>query len=191
MREARRLSADGELKINLGCGPNIKPGWVNIDLWQPGGLHLDIREPLPFHDNSASLIYSEHVFEHLSYPAEAQRLLRESYRVLKAGGIFSVGVPDTEFALRSYVNAEEEFFAVSHKMGWHPAWCNTRMHQINYHFRQGAEHQYAYDYETLAQVLHEAGFSGIHQRPFDPSLDAEYRRWGTIYVDAEKPHISS
>lgn len=27
----------------------------------------------------------------------------------------------------------------------------------------------------------------IHERPFDPTLDWEYRRWGTLYVDAYRP----
>jgi len=32
------------------------------------GLRLDLREPLPFEDESAAAIDTEHFFEHLSYP---------------------------------------------------------------------------------------------------------------------------
>lgn len=61
------------------------------------------------------------------------------------------------------------------------------MHNINYHFRQGTEHKYAYDFETLSKVLSKAGFVGIEESSFDPALDSEHRRDGTIYVKAFKP----
>ena len=70
---------------------------------------------------------------------------------------------------------------------WHPAWCDTRLHQINYHFRQGSQDKYAYDFETLAKVLADAGFVQVTRREFDPALDAENRRRGTLYVDGFKP----
>ena len=41
-----------EKKVNLGCGPNPKPGWINIDLFDPGAdLRLDLREKWPFADS--------------------------------------------------------------------------------------------------------------------------------------------
>jgi len=61
------------------------------------------------------------------------------------------------------------------------------MHQINYHFRQGTEHKYAWDYETLAEVLRNAGFADVKRREFDPQTDAGSRRIGTLYVDARRP----
>jgi hypothetical protein len=36
---------------------------------------------------------------------------------------------------------------------WHPAWCQTRLEHLNYHFRQDTQHRFAYDYETLERVL--------------------------------------
>ncbi len=174
------------LKINAGCGPNIKAGWVNVDLSKNAELQLDLREPLPFRDGSASVIYSEHFFEHLEYPDEALRFLRESLRVLEPGGLFSVGVPDAEGMLHAYVYNDEEVFQTV-RARWHPAWCNTRMHNVNYHFRQGGEHEYAYDFETLARVLAEVGFVSIVGRAYNPDLDSEERQRGTVYIDARKP----
>ena len=189
LREARRYLDRGDLKLHFGSGPNHKPGWVNIDLDRRADLQLDLREDLPFRDGSVGIIYSEHFFEHLEYPREVNHLLREARRVLKPGGVFSVGVPDTEFALRAYVFSREEFFRINKERGWHPPWCRTRMHQINYHFRQAGEHKWQYDLETLAQVLTDAGFVDATRRAFDPSLDSEYHctPWGTLYVDARKP----
>ena len=144
---------DAPLKLNLGCDANVKAGWVNIDLFKAtADIRLDLREPLPFPDNSAAFIYSEHVFEHLAYPcipdamgwtvetprapSEAMQLLRESRRVLMPGGVFSVGVPDAQRAVAQYAGREFE--------RWGPAWVDTPMHFLNYVFRQGREHKYAY-----------------------------------------------
>ena len=43
VRKARRLCASG-LRLNCGCGPNVKEGWINIDLFSPrADLQLDLR----------------------------------------------------------------------------------------------------------------------------------------------------
>jgi predicted SAM-dependent methyltransferase len=178
----------GPLKLNLGCGSSLKPGWVNADLFTPGAdLPLDLREPLPFEDASATVIYSEHFFEHLEYPSEVEPFLKECWRVLAPGGRFSVGVPDTKWPLLSYANGNQEYFLQAKNQKWGPDWCHqTPLHQINYHFRQGREHKYAWDFETLSQVLMEAGFVDIIERNFDPALDTARRMLGTLYVDALK-----
>jgi hypothetical protein len=72
-------------------------------------------------------------------------------------------------------------------MHWHPDWRDTPMHQVNYLFRQGHEHKYAYDGETLALILERAGFVRVNRRDFDPALDSESRRIGTLYMKARRP----
>lgn len=178
------------IKLNLGCGPNRKPDWVNIDLYHPSAdLQLDLREPWPFPDASVSYIYSEHVFEHFEFTREVPHFLQEAQRVLCAGGVFDVGVPDTEWPLRDYHNPEERYFHTSMTQGWHPQWCQTELDHINYHFRQDkehGEHKYAWDKETLERTLRNTGFTSITRREFDPSLDTESRRLGTLYMQASK-----
>jgi hypothetical protein len=67
------------------------------------------------------------------------------------------------------------------------------MDVINQHFRGfGAaegfgSHRYAYDIETLSYALHQAGFVRLTPRSYDPALDSELRKLGTLYVDAYKP----
>jgi len=65
------------------------------------------------------------------------------------------------------------------------------MDVINEHFRGFPRgkwgHKYAYDLETLVKVLQQAGFIGITPRNFDPSIDSELRKIGSLYVDAHKP----
>jgi hypothetical protein len=44
---------------------------------------------------------------YLSYPDEAVRWTSECARVLQAGGIFSVGVPDAEWPIKAYTGDPE------------------------------------------------------------------------------------
>jgi predicted SAM-dependent methyltransferase len=173
-------------KLNLGCGPNPKPDWINIDLFDSrADLRLDLREEWPFADASVSHIYSEHVFEHFEILEEVPHFLSESHRVLRPGALFDVGVPDASWPLQAYGDPSDYYWTFCRR--WHADWCETRMDHINYHFRQGTEHKYSWDYETLARTLQKFGFTNIIRREFDPGLDSEPRKTGTLYVSAFKP----
>jgi predicted SAM-dependent methyltransferase len=175
-----------ENKLNLGCGPNPKPGWINIDFFDPrADLQLDLREQWPFADASISRIYSEHVFEHFEFDGEVPHFLSEAFRILQPGGVFDVGVPDTEWPLRAYGNPRDPYWPFSRTV--HPETCETQLDHINYHFRQGVEHKYAWDCETLSRTLQKFGFTDVTRREFDPAVDAESRRTGTLYMTATKP----
>jgi predicted SAM-dependent methyltransferase len=189
------------LRLNLGSGLQPRVGWLNIDFTHAADLALDLREPLPFGDDSVEAIYSEHFFEHLSYPnldeptawqletpsspSEALSFLRECLRVLRRDGTLDIVVPDAEVMLSEYANHHHTPFP-SHAW-WGPKWCDTPLHCVNYVFRQGREHKYAYDDETLARVLESAGFTNVHRRPFDPSRDAANHEIGSLCMLATKP----
>lgn len=172
-------------KLHLGCGGKIKEGWINIDFHPKADLSLDLHRRLPFPSNSILIIYSEHFLEHLEYPGQVIHFLRESLRVLKPGGVLSVGVPDTEWPLHAYVSGDNRYFDSAKKL-WHPDWCVTRLDHINYHFRQGNEHKYAYDFETLKRILELIGFTSVSRRDYDDQIDSEDRKIGTLYVNARK-----
>jgi SAM-dependent methyltransferase len=74
-----------------------------------------IRKPLPFPDGSASVIYASHVLEHL-YFEEGKRLIREAFRVLDAGGILRVVVPDLNTIVQEYLG-ERPFGQLSGEFG--------------------------------------------------------------------------
>ena len=174
-------------KLNLGCGSNRKDGWVNVDLFDAhADLQLDLREIWPFPDNSVSYIYSEHVFEHFEFHIEMPHFLREAYRVLEPAGAFDVVVPDTEPALKAYGNPSSNYWPSLAKR-WHPDWCETELDHINFHFRQDGEHKFAWDAETLGRTLKAAGFTNVLRREFNPLMDTEERRIGSLYMKGIKP----
>jgi predicted SAM-dependent methyltransferase len=152
VKPALRFLENVPVKLHLGCGPNVKSGWLNIDLCHPRAeLRLDLCEPWPFPDGSVSFICSEHALEHFEIHREVPHFSSESLRVLKAGGVFDVGVPDTAWPIRAYGNVNDEYWRLSRD--WHPTDCETQMDHINYHFRQAVEHKYAWDEETLTRTL--------------------------------------
>ena len=189
-RRARAAyAAARDLKLHVGCGSNYKPGWVNIDLFNPtADVALDLREPLPFPDESVSFIYSEHVLEHFEYPRDVRHILGECFRVLARGGVFSVGVPDHGVVATAYATRDTSFFQERRLRSYLREGDSTLMHHINYNFRQDGLHKYSYDEETLRQILQRVGFDEVERRPFDPSLDSAKRNLsGTLYMQARKP----
>lgn len=133
------------------------------------------------------MIYSEHFFEHLEYPEETLSFLCECLRILEPGGLFSVGVPDTELCIRAYCSGEFS----ARCLGLQPVeWCETAMQHLNFLFHQGGEHKQLYDELTLTKVLANAGFCDLVRREYDPALDSEDRKLGSLYVNARKPKSS-
>jgi predicted SAM-dependent methyltransferase len=98
------------LRLHLGCGPRVLPGWVNIDSVP---CTADVRgdidlTALPWPDAAADEILSEHVFEHLSF-AEERSVWQEIARVLRPGGTATLEVPDFEWVCASFLAAGDEW----------------------------------------------------------------------------------
>ncbi|MES2884295.1 MAG: methyltransferase domain-containing protein [Pseudomonadota bacterium] len=189
---ARSYARSQGLKLNLGCGSNEKAGWINIDAGPNADFMLDLRRRLPFQNDSAALIYSEHFFEHLGYPDSACFHLRECYRVLAPGGLISFGVPHGEKYVRLYLEELAGGKTDIDPPGSYASWARTPMERLNFIFHQAyredhAEHRFAYDFQTLAKRLSEAGFVQVEERVWDAELDSRYRKFGSLYVHARKP----
>jgi SAM-dependent methyltransferase len=80
-------------RLNLGCGTDIRPGFVNVDSAALPGVDVvhDLRSlPLPFPDGEFAEVVCQDVLEHLpDYPA----LLGEIHRVMRPGGRLVVRSP--------------------------------------------------------------------------------------------------
>ncbi len=184
---AKFIAAGNPFRLNVGCGTNAKPGWLNIDLGRDADLEVDVREGLPFDDHSCDLIYTEHFLEHLIYPEESVPFLQECRRILKADGRLEVGVPDARSVVESCLGEtiDPDFLANDKLHDWgYPATCRTGFEYINYHFRLGEHHKFAFDLATLKLQLEDAGFADVRPRDFDPSLDCPKRAAGTLYAVA-------
>ncbi len=87
---------ENPLRLNVGCGRNIVPGWVNIDLAPNQGVDLtfDLERcgevQLPIEDNSVVEICLSHVIEHIE---NILPLMQELYRVAAPGCLCTIRVP--------------------------------------------------------------------------------------------------
>ena len=55
-------------KLNIGCGKDIKEGYVNLDVVDYGGnqIHDLNKFPYPFEENSFEEVFTSHILEHLN-----------------------------------------------------------------------------------------------------------------------------
>jgi predicted SAM-dependent methyltransferase len=166
--------ASQPLKVNVGCGNEPFPGWVNLDLDSGARADIlwDVTDGLPFPDNSCAFLYSEHFLEHIPV-AEGVRFLSECRRSLQPGGVVRIGTPCLQDVVREY---HENIWAKQpwlKKYGYD--WIKTRAEYINISFREWG-HQWLYDLDELDRRLREAGFTQI-----------ESAGWGdSKYSDLEK-----
>jgi len=92
--------------LNLGCGDRFHPAWTNINFTSSGKdvIGFDLENGIPFPDDSYDVVYHSHLLEH--FPKnKAEVFLRECKRVLVAGGIIRVVVPDLEAITQAYLKA--------------------------------------------------------------------------------------
>jgi hypothetical protein len=90
-----RRSAFRKPYLNIGCGPNVHPRFVNIDYcWQPGvDLVWDVAKGLPLADQSYDGAFTEHCLDNITLD-QCRSVLLEIKRVLKPNAVLRIVVPD-------------------------------------------------------------------------------------------------
>ena len=178
-----------DLCINIGCGPNFLPGWVNVDQARSDGIDIvwDLRQGLPFTSESCTAIFGEHVIEHIA-KEDAAKLLQECHRVLQRGGVIRLSTPDAGRYLRAYANNDGFLQHSSFELS-----IETPMDRINQMMREYGQHLWTYDAPALTLLLKQAGFSEASEQQFGSSrhprmqgIDTESRAFESLYVEAVK-----
>lgn len=106
---------------NFGAGGFKHRFWTNVDYFSDwykkyeknisSGIHYDMLslKPIKIKDFSAEIVYSSHVIEHLTDEA-VQFFFKESYRILKKGGIIRITAPDVDLHYNAMLNNDKEFY---------------------------------------------------------------------------------
>lgn len=204
-RVRQRYRNQSGFPLNIGCGYRGKPGWVNLDFCNYAGVNCiyDCRKGLPFSDNAAKFIFTEHFLEHIDYTEEVPLFLSECCRVLQPRGVIRIVVPDAEQYLRAYCT--EGWEDLTRVRPLHPdrsdvhygSKFSTKMEVVNAMFRQYFEHKYAYDFCTLGFLLNRYGFAEVRKQSCGVSLKPEFcidnpdRKSESLYVEAVKPVAAS
>jgi predicted SAM-dependent methyltransferase len=184
-----------DLHVNLGCGGDIRSGWINVDLglgYKPvltGDrifIPFDLRRGLPLAPGSCSFIYSSHFFEHLEFP-QGQRLFADCFRALRPGGQLRLALPDYRLLFGAYVAGKRDVFdLLTHEIDEpEHALLADYMTYIVY---QHGEHRCIYDEERIAHVLRSTGFQRVECSSYQPGMDNDnaLRRRYSFYTQAVK-----
>lgn len=189
---ARRIAAEhnrtgAPLWLHLGSGGEHKDGWVNIDLaGDPVEVAWNMKRGIPFPEQSASAIFTEHVLEHIPLPGVAATL-GECLRVLRPGGVLRIGVPDAGSLLKSYVDSNEKFIDVTR-----PDRPQRILAVQELFYWYG--HCTMYDFSMMEWLLHATGFTKkvVRCEPgasdhLDAPPDTPRRFDETLYVETVRP----
>lgn len=111
------------IRLNLGCGSNPLPGYINVDMDTLEGIRaryphkhfaddivvkqFDIFN-LPYPDNSVAEIRADSMIEHLDF-FEEPKFFYEARRALKVGGALVISVPDFEELCRMWLAAKDDW----------------------------------------------------------------------------------
>jgi len=158
-------TAPRPLKLNLGCGDKILPGYVNVDVVQSrAGMRpdvvCDLHDLAPFGDASADEILSVHVVEHF-WRWEVGAVLKEWVRVLKPGGRMIVECPNIAAACETFLQdpvrharADQDGQRTMWVFYGDPQWKDPLM-----------IHRWGYTPDSLKALLVESGLADVRQEP--------------------------
>lgn len=206
-RTRRYLASDGVKKLQIGTGPQPKPGWLNTDLKPLGSgiVYLDARAKFPFPDESFDFVFAEHLIEHIDY-LHGLRFIGECRRVLRPGGVLRLATPNLHQYVKLLYEADQDA-----ELQRHVEWYNNRFVRrgketygdgpifvFNSLFRNFG-HMFLYTPEALRESLQTAEFSQVQQveptesehadlqnlEAHDPG-NAEFMRFETMALEAVK-----
>lgn len=160
------------MKLHLGSGGKIVPGFLNVDIQKLPNVDLvcDVGK-LPFVDNSVGMIYSCAVIEHVSRH-EWVDVLREWWRVLEPAGVLQLSTADFGAIVRRYLekhNVEELIGLIN----------GGQKDQFD-------RHGFCPDFDFLENGLKKAGFRSVRRvrwQEFEPyNLDENYDDYARSYL---------
>lgn len=153
------------IRINAGCGANIKEGWHNLDIEPNHGVTVcDLTKMLPFSNASVDVVFSEHAIEHFTFEQGAA-MFREFARVLRPGGYLRVATPDLRVLAYHYLRGELQW---AESVGWLPV---TACQMLNGGLRMWG-HQHVYDEDELKMLFASVGFTAKRVKPRESEHEA-------------------
>ena len=160
------------MKLHLGCGRRYIPGYIHIDVIEfPHIDHVSSIDSLPFiPDDSVDVIYNCHVLEHFKRK-DVGRVLREWWRILRAGGTLRTSVPDFAQICKIYEKTGDLRHVIGPLFG-------RQDYLYNIHYN-------VFDEASLTRYLADVGFVDIRRYDWRETEHAHIDDYSQAYV----PHM--
>ena len=142
------------MKLNIGCGYNYLPGYLNLDSSPESAADkLMQAHSLDFRDAAAREIKALQLAEHLGF-FKTKYFLAECWRVLAPEGELLLETPDIEKSLKLFLDGDHKVKEAV--LGW-----------IYGSETPGMNHLYCFPAALLGELLAEAGFEISAMDKFD------------------------
>jgi hypothetical protein len=204
--------------IQYGCGFTAPAEWINYDasptLWFErlpvlGKLYTrnqqrfpanvkfgDIVKGLPEKPEGCDGVYCSHILEHLAYN-DFIIALRNTYVLLKPGGVFRGVVPDLKSAVMNYIEQYDNIDAPANELMRNTMLgVENRRQSLFSNIKSlygNSKHLWMWDYKSLAFELKKAGFVNVRQCRFGSSddpifnlVEEENRFAGAVAFECQK-----
>jgi SAM-dependent methyltransferase len=205
----RPVLGKGTSYVQYGCGLCAPEGWINFDasprlriervyglrsvlrasighLFPPNARFGDIVRGLPIADGSAQGVYCSHVLEHVPRD-DIPAVLRNTFRLLRPGGVFRLVVPDLRWRVARYLAAASGGDAMAADGLIASCLLGTRTGprtleaRVRRQFGRSA-HLWMYDFAALRYLLAETGFDHIRRCTLGDSNDPMF----TLVEEADR-----
>lgn len=177
MEKLRAKHAGDKIRLNLGCGDERIPGFLNCDLYEEkADMRFDAKA-LPFPDNTVDEIRAYHLIEHFTFQT-AFVVLKEWLRALKPGGILVMETPDFLNTCKKFVEVDEQTRIILY--GHFFAWPDLSPGQVHY---------FLYTETQMRWTLDQCGFVNVQRLAPDSTYARSNPQWPDLYlkVMAQKP----
>lgn len=172
----------------------------------PDIVYYDLRNGIPFADNTFDVVYHSHFLEHIDKDS-APLFLGECRRVLKPNGILRVVVPDLQILVERYTSslsaleAGHETALENHLKSIHDIFDQFVREQSTGTLEQhplvrlierplrgdaaktGELHRWMYDRYSLKALLLKTGFKNIRARD---AFTSQIQGWNQFYLDINR-----
>lgn len=160
-------------RLNLCCGQRKIAGYIGVDIYGDADLAFDLASyDLPYEDESMDAVVCMSGINYFTR-TRAQGVIHDIYRVLRKGGIARFGVQDMNAIAKRYVDKDATFFFQKTDSGNDrfegPTLGDKFAAWFYGYVTPGGPTRYFYDYDSLALLFREAGFSAIEKRSYQDS----------------------
>jgi len=185
--------------VQYGCGFSAPAEWINYDAsptlqferipligkmftrnerrFPENVKYGDIVKGLPEQANSCDGVFCSHILEHLAYN-DFKSALKNTYAILKPGGIFRGVLPDLRASILHYMETYETVDSpASQFMRETMLGIEDRSKNLPGKVKDmygNSKHLWMWDYKSLKFELESAGFKEVRECKFGDSIDPHF-----------------